>query len=164
MSELSQSIGYVRMAGEKDLPDIMDIWQKMAHYHELIEPSYFRKTNTTETIKHYFLSAMGRENAQVLVGVEGGEIVGFVVGELKRLSPIFKEKWKGQVAEIGILGDEKRTTLMLEMMQSLFNWFRKKDILRVEVSVHAQNHKSQAIWRQLGFVPYLSQMARELSD
>ncbi len=154
MAEAPKLKRYVRKAGEKDLPDVMKIWEVIAAFHEGLDNEYKRNADTSEQFKQFFITALSRQDACVYLAIDKVEIVGYIVGEIETNSTIYKKKLKGVINEVGVIGGNERKDLMGEMVQALLDWFEAKDIHKVEVSSHIRNDKSIEIWRELGFYDY----------
>jgi hypothetical protein len=41
------------------------------------------------------------------------------------------------------------------------NWFKSKDIRRVEIRATNVNYVARGLWKKIGFVPYVTTMFRE---
>jgi len=162
MAEAPKLRRYVRKAGEKDLIDLMRIWEAIAGYHEQLDTSYFRRNGVKDQVKHFFISAMSRQDARILLLIDGDEIVGYIVGEIKSQSPVFRNGQKGLISEVGILGGTDRIPLARQMVNDLLAWFESKGMHRVEVNADIRNSQSINLWHEMGFEDHSIQLAKDI--
>ncbi len=86
---------------------------------------------------------------------EDGDIVGFMLCMLSPNVPIFKERKIGIIADVYVLEERRRKGVARKMLDVAVRWFRKNKVRSVQLGVAHDNMEGRAVWRSMGFEPYM---------
>jgi hypothetical protein len=76
-------------ARKKHIPEIVDLWEEFALFHEPFDPRYPMKDDVRIGYEKHLKELMAEENTKVLVAVEKEKLVGYSIAQIRQSSPAF---------------------------------------------------------------------------
>ncbi len=147
-------------AEDSHVPGIIDCWEEFARFHENIDPRYPMVTNVREGFGEHLREIMAGENNLVLVALEGGQVIGHAIAQVKNSSPAFKREKYGFIDEMAVRADYRRRGVGSNLMAAILDWFKTRDIDMIELDVAAANQVGYPFWKKHGFKAYLHRLYR----
>ena len=96
--------------------------------------------------------------AVIIVAEHAGAILGFVAGRVRTMPPYFGSTPIGTISEVFVCEPHRGGGIGRQMLALALEWFRSKEISRVELQVVAGNEHGLRFYRQLGWHKELVQM------
>jgi ribosomal protein S18 acetylase RimI-like enzyme len=96
--------------------------------------------------------------AVVVVGEQGGKIVGFVAGRIRALPPYFGSGAIGTISEVYVRPQYRSAGIGRRLLARAVDWFSHQQIRRIELQVVAGNPAAVHFYEQLGWHKELVQM------
>ncbi len=151
-----------RNATVRDIPAIADLWKELADFHADRDRYLALSSDATERYADFILSQLTRESACLLVAEYQAAVIGFCFGFVRRNAPVFAVSEVGVVDDLVVQEEFRRNGVGQALLQSAYQWFTKRGILRIEVGMLTTNEISTAFWREMGFEPYRETLKRNL--
>jgi len=147
-------------AGEAHVPEIVDVWEEFARFHEDMDPRYPMVANVREGFGEHLRGLMADDNNLVLVAVEKGRVVGHAIAQLKKSSPAFRREKFGFIDEMAVRAGYRRRGVGAQLLARILDWFRERGIDMIELDVAAANEVGYPFWKKHGFKAYLHRLYR----
>ena len=148
--------------------------QRLARYYEL-QQDFAWVTYTEEKLK-------GR-NRMVCVAGSHGNLTGFIDTRIinyppttryksilqricrppkkKKLLPLKPMRW-GVIEECYVNPSFRKQGIGSKLVYNTMEWFRSKQVSRIEISVVTQNKEGEAFWQKLGFETFRLLLSKEI--
>ncbi len=157
-----QTMAVIRPATRRDIPAIVGLWEELMDFHQALDPFFTRSVQGSNIFARFIEENIRNDAACVLVAVVDGKIVGYCQGILDRHPPALAESDFGQIFDFGVTADYRRAGIGEQMFQTLYGWFRREGIRRIEVRHSTFNEIASRFWPKMGFQPYLQTLFLEL--
>jgi ribosomal protein S18 acetylase RimI-like enzyme len=105
--------------------------------------------------KKFASEKMRSRTSLVLVATMNGRAVGYLIASIIKYPPVFKEKKCGFIFDLMVHRDFRRIGVGSKLFSEARNWFIRKKINRIELSVAATNPLATAFWEKMGFKTYM---------
>jgi ribosomal protein S18 acetylase RimI-like enzyme len=145
----------IRDAVEKDLPEVVELWEKLAKHHERLSDRFELAWDSKRHWRAYLEKRFSEISTKLIVAEEAGNIVGFMLCMLSPNVPIFKERKIGIIADVYVLEERRRKGVARKMLDVAVRWFKKNKVRSVQLGVAHDNMEGRAVWRSIGFEPYM---------
>lgn len=152
----------IRRATPEDLEAVLDLWQEMMDYHAGLDQRFQQVADSRDHFRMTLREWMADDTQRVLVAVDDGEIVGYIIGRIAENPPIFELRFLGHVSDICVAPEWRRQGIGRKLFAAVLNWFRRQGLPVVQLNVAAANAVSQAFWREMGFQDYMHRMWLEI--
>jgi ribosomal protein S18 acetylase RimI-like enzyme len=147
----------IRKAKKEDLDAVVELGYGMLMFHTKFNTYYQPikdRTKLREITSKYFLKLMRSRNALFLVAEDDGKIVGHAIGEIKKNPTGLLEEKHGEVGEIFIKKEYRRTGLGKQFIDDILDWLKTKKIKRVVVDFDSKNGIARTAYKKMGFSPF----------
>ncbi len=151
----------IRAARERDLAQIVALWQMLQEINASYEPRLALNTAAVDWFTAYLKDQLDNSSAAVLVAFAEGEMVGYTFGQILR-RPTLLEGDCGYVADLCVRADHQGHGIGRRLYEFLRAWFMQRDIHAIEVQVVRANPASQTFWRKMGFMDFLRTLRADL--
>ncbi len=151
----------IRQATFEDIEEILPLWQEMMGFHTKLDERFRQAENSVEICTQAFKSILKNSDCCVLVAEVEKQLVGYIVGKVKT-TPIFVPSHYGDISDICVSPEWRRSGIGRKLFESLRLWFKEKHIEHLEAGVAHGNPVSQAFWRSMGFEDYIDIMWHKL--
>ena len=142
----------IRLAEERDLDRIGQLWQEMVEFHAQFDPSTFRPAENGATMySHSIQDRLSDPLSRVLVAEEEGEVVAYISGMIADITTaMFMPLRSGLLADIYVEPEYRRRSLARQLVERLSLWFHTQDVAYFEWHVSAKNEAALAFWESIG--------------
>ena len=141
---------------------IVDLWVGLMDYHWELNPFHKLREGATKNWGKYLENMMEREDAIVLVALDGNERpVGYIIGNVKEYPPIFWLENYGFISDMFISDEFRGSGLGKRMVEDILRWFDKHDLERIELRVEPLNDLGYGFWKSQGFKTQVHVMAMD---
>jgi ribosomal protein S18 acetylase RimI-like enzyme len=103
----------------------------------------------------YLRQKFAEISTKLIVAEEDGKVVGFMLCLLSPNVPVFKERKLGVISDVYVLEERRRKGVANKMLEVAVKWFKKNKVRTVQLGVAHENFEARAVWRTIGFRPYL---------
>ena len=155
MSDIAHVLVTIRDATEDDLPEVVNLWGMLASHHESISDDFKLAWDSKRKWAQYLEHKFSEISTKLIVAEEKEKLVGFMLCLLSPNQPVFKERKIGVIADVYVLESLRRKGLANKMLEVAITWFRKNKVRSVQLAVAHANLEARAVWRSLGFEPYM---------
>ena len=152
----------VREATEEDMPRIRELAMQIQKQHEDYGDINKLKTNARQIIDNFYRNIMKSSRIILFVADDGGEVVGYALGEIEKRDPFYEEEFFGILDEIIVDESHQSKGTGKKLLEEIFNWFRKNNIKYAELEVDRRNGKAHNIWEKQGFEVNTYKMSKKL--
>jgi ribosomal protein S18 acetylase RimI-like enzyme len=151
----------ITVAEDSHVPGIVEVWKELMDFHRDIDPHWTRSENGHTNWENFLREMMKSEDAQVLVAVDKGHVVGYSISEIGKYQPIIQRETRGVINDMAVISDYRRKGIGEEMLSRIRQWFDSRNIDRIELSVAARNQIGYSFWKKHGFQDYMHRLYLE---
>jgi ribosomal protein S18 acetylase RimI-like enzyme len=152
----------VRKATEKDLDAIGTLWKELMDFHKVLDSLFTRSPDGHVNFINFIKGQISSEVSCVLVGEHHNNIVAYCFATVADYPPVFEEKQYGTIFDMAVSEHYRRSGIGERMFKVIQDWFKQKDINRIELRVALSNELSTNFWRKMGFKPYLETVVKKI--
>ena len=145
----------IMTAQECHVPEIVNLWDEFMRFHEPFDPRYPMVDNVRSGYETHFRETMTATDTKVLVALEKGRVVGYVMAMIRKSSPAWKREKYGYIEEMAVTADYRRHGIGTQMLDKILDWFKSENLDMIELSVAAKNKVGYSFWKKHGFKDYL---------
>ncbi len=145
----------VRKATRRDRDAIVALARELMDFHQVRDPFFTRSADFDAVFGRFVLRNMRSKTAYVLVATVDERVVGYCQGMLDRHPPSILQPEYGQILDLCVTAEYRRTGVGEQMFTALREWFREKGVRRIEVRHSTFNRIAARFWSKMGFTPYL---------
>lgn len=152
----------VRKATKKDLGQIVDFWMAQDKYHARLDSLHVRDRRSRSGIAKHVSSSLYSSRVLLLVAEDTGRVVGFAQAHLGMRPQTLKVRPLAYIDEVHIIPAYRRRGIVKLFLSEYDNWFRKKNLTFVELSVHVKNQLGRNAFKKYGFKDAIMRMRKKL--
>jgi ribosomal protein S18 acetylase RimI-like enzyme len=145
----------IRDATADDIRPVVDLWGMLARHHEDISNDFTLAWNGKRKWAKYLEDKFDEISTKLIVAEEDGKVVGFMLCLLAPNTPVFKERKIGVISDVFVLEQRRRKGVAKKMLDVAIKWFKKNKVRSVRLGVANDNLEARAVWRRMGFEPYM---------
>jgi ribosomal protein S18 acetylase RimI-like enzyme len=145
-------------AAESHLPTILNLWREIMDYHRDFDAYWIRAEDGHISFEKHLRELLASGDALVLVALDEGSAVGYAVARISETVPVFRERLRGTIDDMGVTADYRRRGAGEEMLAELLRWFGARGISTIALSVAAANSIGIAFWKKHGFSDLMHRM------
>lgn len=146
-------------ATESFVPEIVELWKEFWDYHQKMEPQFFvMSKDGPSKFEEYLRGLIKSDESQVLVALEGGQMVAYSIAQILKRPPIAKHPEYGFISHLCVKSEYRRKGLGKQISDKILEWFKSRQIDRIELSVVAKNQIAYSFWKKQGFEIFLHRM------
>ena len=138
------------------------LWQEMMDFHGAIDGRFCFEPGAVREFERHFQATLRCRESRLLVAEAGGQVVGYILGEIHSRKPIYPVGRYGFISDISVSAAVRRRGIGRALATGMFDWFRLQRVTAVELFAAEANPASLAFWRSLGFNDFLRLMRHEL--
>ncbi len=127
----------------------------LARHHEDISNDFTLAWDGKRKWARYLRDKFEEISTKLIVAEENGKIVGFMLCLLSPNVPVFKERKIGAISDVFVLEERRRKGVAKKMLDVAVKWFKKNKVRSVRLGVAHDNLEARAVWRRMGFEPYM---------
>ena len=149
-------------AVEEHIPEIDDLWLEFMRFHQDIDPVFTIRDGAVPGFENDAVRRLMRsEDGLVLVAMDKGKVIGFSLSEI-RGTKVYKLEKFGAIDTMAVTSVYRRRGIGEAMLREILNWFRSRNIDRIELEVLAKNQVSNSFWTKQGFVDYRHRLFKHI--
>ena len=148
-------------AEKSHVPEMIQLWEEFMDYHAGLDPYYATLDDRNVTFEKFLSENIDSENAQVLVALDQGKLVGHSISMIKKRAPVFAEETCGFISDLAVKSACRRKGIGEKILSKILEWFQSKNIRRIELSVVVENHAGYSFWKKQGFRDYMHELYLE---
>jgi GNAT superfamily N-acetyltransferase len=152
----------ITTATEAHVLQIVELWQEFMDFHKDLDPRFPLRPEAPASYEKYLREQMQSPEWLILVAVDGGAVIGLTTAQIAKYPPIFQRETYGIISEMAVRGNRRRKGIGERLLTRAFEWFRSREVGRVELSVAARNPVGYPFWRKHGFKDYTHRLYRDL--
>ena len=145
----------IRKARQRDVDYIAQLWKEFMDFHRQHDDHFSRSRRGHLQFKDFLSKKISARNALVLVAQVNRRIVGYIVASIDAYVPVFIEKRYGAIYDLMVDSGFRRRGIGRRLVCEAREWFRKRGIKRMELSVAASNRLAVRFWSRVGFKTYM---------
>jgi ribosomal protein S18 acetylase RimI-like enzyme len=146
-------------ATESFVPEIVELWEEFWGYHQKMEPQFFvMSEDGPSKFEEYLRGLIKSDESQVLVALEGGQMAAYSIAQILKRPPIAKHPEYGFISHLCVKSEYRRKGLGKQISDKILEWFKSRQIDRIELSVVAKNQIAYSFWKKQGFEIFLHRM------
>lgn len=145
----------IRDATSDDIDEVVELWGMLAQHHEEISDQFALAWDGKRRWANYLEQKFSEISTKLIVAEENGKIVGFMLCLLSPNTPVFKERKVGVISDVYVLEERRRKGVAKNMLNVAVKWFKKNKVKSIQLGVAHDNFEARAVWRQMGFEPYM---------
>jgi ribosomal protein S18 acetylase RimI-like enzyme len=102
-------------------------------------------------VREEMRSDISDRNACLLVAEKKGTVVGYALGRLHPVPPMYEGKRLGIIHELAVTERARGRGMGKRLAGQMMEWFRDRRADRVELTVLVDNEEARAFWEKVGF-------------
>lgn len=138
-------------AAEARIPELLRLWAEFFDYHRDIDPYYSRTEDSAAHIEKRFREKMADQDAQVLVALEAGEVVGYSLFWITEGSPFIEDRTYGFISDLAVTSARRGNGIGSALLERTLAWFKARCIRRVAIYTLVGNPRGISFWERHGF-------------
>mgnify|MGYP001552913263 CR=1 FL=1 len=151
----------IREANKADLPNIVELWKSIMDFHQNIDSFFTRSQDGHRNFLDWVTKEMESENANIFVAESEGMVIGYIKIGIIDYPPVFEKKRCGMISGAFVRESHRRHGIGEALYNRTMEWFKEKEIARVELRVAIANPVAQGFWKKMGFRPYMTTMFKD---
>ena len=116
------------------------------------DPYFARTEEGSSKFEEWLRSLMKSDNALVLVAREDGQVIAYSLSQICKRHPLFKEVDYGYIYDLAVKSEYRRRGIGEQILGKILEWFKSRQIGRIELMVLAKNQIGYSFWKKHGFV------------
>jgi len=141
----------IRTARPTDLEALVRLWTEFVSYHERIGRERLAPQGAEIRVRGELRSDISARGACLLVAEFDGEVVGYVLGRLHPVPPMYEGQRLGVVDELVVTERQRLHGIGHLLARHVMEWFQSKRADRVELTILEENEEARAFWERTGF-------------
>ena len=152
----------IRKAKQSDCEFILSLWIEMMDFHRKYDKHYSRSESSKKDFRKFLLENISSKKSLVLVASYNKKIVGYTIASIVKYPIILQLKQFGAVYELVVHKKYRRNGIGEQLFTETKEWFKKRGLKRVEISVLKRNPISSKFWDKMGFDTYLERRFKKI--
>jgi len=149
-------------ACEEHVPGIVEVWKDFVDLHAERDPVFTRSRTGHVTFSSWVQEQILSPDAQVLVALEDGDVVGYALTMKKEYPPVYERTTFGEVTDMAVRAGHRRCGIGTRLLERVRAWCRDRGIDRIELRMMPTNPMAASFWRKHGFHDYIHVMCCDL--
>ena len=152
----------IRNATLDDLDVIATLWKEFMDFHKVRDSHFTRSSDGHANFADFIRKHISSEDSSVLVAESDSNVVAYCLATVANTPPVFEDTQYGTIFDLAVTESCRRQGIGERMFAVVRDWFKQKEIRRVEIRVSLSNETSTNFWRKMGFEPYLETVVKEI--
>jgi len=154
----------IRKATHNDVKSITSLWCEFLDLHNNNDNYYKRAENGAKVFSEFINKQISDRNSLVLVGITNKIICAYLSAKIDSRPAVFSETKYGYISDIAVATKYRRNGIGEKIYNEAIEWFRKRKIKRIELTVAISNPISMNFWSKLGYKPYSERRFIEIEN
>jgi len=150
----------VRPARESEVDRVVELWLAMYAYQRAHGMLLRLRDDAGEIWKRSLAGRLDAPVAVVLVAEAGGDLLGFLAAQVKRLPAhlVTGNAKVGYISETYVAPEHRRRRVGRALVDAAFAWFERAEVGSIQLEVLVGSEVARAFWVSVGFQPDLLQL------
>lgn len=149
------SLAEIRKATVKDIPRIVELWEKFFSEHDRLftnaNPIFKTKNNVDSLYKKFVAKLIRADNAAIFLAQVDDKLVGHLIVEITKLPPIYVHDKEAHVHEIYVEKDQRNKGIGSMLLRTANSWAKDKKIFSLGLTVNVRNKEAFSLYKEFGF-------------
>jgi len=154
----------IRIAEEKDIPNIVPLAIELMRYHEKIDPFYKICSNAELIWQNYINELLLDLNSRVTIAESDDEIIGYSISRIVFRPHIYEENKIGDISDCFIKQEYRGKFILQKLIKDGVTWFQSKGIRYIGGQVDIRNIRTSKLWQAMGYQPYIQRLVRDFNE
>jgi ribosomal protein S18 acetylase RimI-like enzyme len=151
----------IKAAEHAQIPQLVGLWKELMEHHTALDPYFEMSEAGPSNFERFVSSILLLEDARILVALDGPIVVGYCIGQVVTRPPVFKREVHGFITDMTVTASCRRRGVGDRLLAGMLEWFRTKNMDRIELNVVPGNAAGYSFWRKQGFRDYMHVLYRE---
>jgi GNAT superfamily N-acetyltransferase len=151
-----------RIATVKDIDDIVSLWNESRLYHEELDSRLSMVDNADLKVRDYYHEQLTSEDAMFYIASGNGVSIGYVCAQIQKASPVHLVQRFGLVDGLFVRSNYRRMGVGTGLFGLAKEWFRKRGITLIQLSVASRNQVGVLFRERCGFTEIMRRMRMQL--
>ena len=152
----------IARAEEHQIPAIAELWLEFMRFHQDIEPFFKPREGAVAGEEEQLRRVMKSEDGLVLVATDEGRVVGFAHSEIRGPHKVYSMDRYGALDTMAVTAEYRRKGVGEAMLREIRDWFRSRNVDRVELEVLSKNDIGYSFWKKHGFTDYRHRLSLKI--
>lgn len=153
----------IRNATKQDIQFIVKLVREIVDYHQIIDKYYKDYSGYDDIeIKNHFEKLIKDGNTKIIIAEENEKVIGYFMGVIEKAPQYVLPKEIGVILDAFIEGEYRNQGVGKKIFKELLEWFKKKKVEHIELTVDARNKIGLNAWRKFGFFDFRLKMRLDL--
>jgi ribosomal protein S18 acetylase RimI-like enzyme len=145
-------------ASESHIPEIVELWKEFMDFHSAIDPYFARNEEGHSRFEEWVRELMKSDSALVSVALEDDKVIAYSLSQINKRPPLFKKVDYGYIYDLAVKREYRRKGIGERMLGKIVEWFKSREINRIELMVLSENKTAFSFWKKHGFEVFLKRM------
>ena len=142
----------VRPGRRDDAAAAARLWMRSVEEHARYDPVYSAAPDAEKVMRRFLADLSSSSHSCLFVAEsDGGDVVGFLSGELREGSPAFSPRTWAAVEDVYVVPELRGRGLGRALFEAFGEWARQKGANGVSLQVAAGNTRARSFYERLGF-------------
>jgi GNAT superfamily N-acetyltransferase len=141
----------IRSGRREDAAEAARLWMRSAKEHTYHDPIYTTSPGAERVMRRFLADLTSSSHTFLFVAEYDGLTIGFVSGELRESSPVFRSKTWASVDDVFVEPDYRNLGVGGALLESVKAWAKERNADGVSLQVAAANERGRNFYEKLGF-------------
>jgi ribosomal protein S18 acetylase RimI-like enzyme len=142
-------------AQENHISEILNLWEEFVQFHKSFDPRFPMKDDVRSSYETELRGAMAAKDTRVVVALDDGTVVGYVLAVIRKSSPAWQRERYGYIEDMAVTASCRHHGTGTQMLEKILDWFKSENLDMIELSVASKNTVGYSFWKKHGFKDYL---------
>lgn len=153
----------VRDCRLRDAEQVARLWKETIDCHARISRADFALVRDAERRwLGYCRRTLRRKNVKMLVAENDGEVIGYLIGDVRERPDVFRTRRFGFINEAGVTERQRGRGVGKMLVSAYLEWARRKKANYVNIFVDVENVTGLGFWKKRGFKTVMVRQTRML--
>ncbi|MEP7127997.1 MAG: GNAT family N-acetyltransferase [Chitinophagales bacterium] len=154
----------IRLAGEKDLESLVDLWIELMEYHGSFGLQLLIDKSKRAAIETFIIELLSKKNSRMYVMVDTEKVIALLIARIEQRPGMFIHQKSGYIAETIVSKSFQGKGIGEELANAAHQWFQEEHVAFSELQVSIQNDKAVTFWKSKGYEPQTLRMIRVMKN
>jgi ribosomal protein S18 acetylase RimI-like enzyme len=141
----------IRPGRREDAEAAARLWMQSAEEHTAHDRIYATAPGAERVMRRFLADLASSSHSFLFVAESDGRVVGFISGELREGSLIFRQKTWASVDDVFVEPDSRNLGIGRALLEGVEAWAKKRRADGISLQVAAANGRGRKFYEELGF-------------
>jgi GNAT superfamily N-acetyltransferase len=143
-----------RVAQNKDLAFVMELWEAMNKELEAIQPRYAIGKGGEIVWGQWAGKVVDRKDGNIFLAESSDEVVGCIMAFIPKDNPIYAARPRGRISDIYVKPTSRGKGVATQLVKMALDFLEKKGAVAVEVNAPIGVKGLEELWKKSGLQPF----------